>query len=87
MKAILIYATDPWHSFKSRELVAVATTKKSRDRLIRKFLREYLEEKPSMSEISDYLDQVRELGQTQGMSERYDMEIDTETVETNQIAY
>lgn len=87
MKAIIIYATDPWHSLKSRELIAVATTEKKRDAIVRKFLREYLEERPSREETAEFVRQVGEIGQTQGLSVRYDMEIDTVTVKANQISY
>lgn len=87
MKTIIIYATDAWHSFKSRELIAVATTEKKRDTIVRKFLREYLEEKPRRDEINDFIKEIHDYGQTQSLAERYDMEIDTETVTANQISY
>lgn len=85
MKAILIYQTNAWHEYSSRELIGIATTEKKRDVIIRKYLREYLEEKPHRDEIDDALEQIRSMGQTQCLSSGFDIEIDTETVEMNQL--
>lgn len=85
MTAILIYQTDSWHSTSSFELIGIATTEKKRDTLIRRYLRECLQEKPSRDEIADAIGQVQQIGQTQGLAERYDLEIHTETIETNQL--
>jgi hypothetical protein len=85
MTVILIYQTNAYHNFSSRELIGVATTEKKRDILIRRFLRNYLVEKPTRDEIDDAMEQIRSYGQTQCLSSGFDMEIDTETVETNTI--
>lgn len=82
-QVILIYTTDPWHSFSSRELIAAATTETQRDRLIRRYLRKHLEEKPSREDIDEAMRQIQESGQTQNLSEKADLEIDTETIDTN----
>ena len=87
MTVILIYKTNAWHNFSSRELIGVATTEKKRDILIRRFLRNYLEMKPYRDEIDDAMEQIRSYGQTQCLSSVYDLEIDSETVETNTIVY
>ena len=82
---ILIYQTDAWHSFSSRELIGIATTEKQRDKIVRKFMREAMYEKPFMSDIKDYVKQIQDNGQTSGMSERYDLEIDTESIILNEL--
>ena len=82
-QVILIYTTNPWHTYASRELIAAATTKKQRDRLIRRYLRKHLEEKPSREDIDEAMRQIDEIGQTQNLSEKADLEIDTETIYTN----
>ena len=78
---ILIYATDCWHSFASREIIGIATTENQRDRLIRQYLREG--ESVSRKEIADAIDEIHRMGQTQCLAEKYDIEIDTETVKKN----
>lgn len=84
---ILIYKTNSWHEYSSRELIAVATTEKKRDILIRRFLRNELYEKPSMKTIETAMEQISEMGQTQCLAEECDIEIDTEQVTTNEILY
>ena len=81
--AILIYTTDCHHSMSSMELIAVATTEKKRDSLVRKYLRNYLYEKPSKKEIDEAIEQIQQIGQTQGLSESADLEIYTETYDVN----
>ena len=78
---ILIYATDCWHSFASSDIIGIATTEKQRDRLVRQYLRE--EKSASRKEIADTVDEIRRMGQTQCLSQKYDIEIDTEIVDTN----
>lgn len=85
MLVTAIYITDPWHSRKSMELIGIATTEKQRDRLIRQFLSSYIYEKPTREEISRAIKEVQENGQTQSLSNRADLEIYTETFETNRI--
>lgn len=85
MKAILIYTVDPWHSASSRELIAVATTERNRDRLVRKYLREYTYTKAFKEDIDGAVRQIREMSQTQCLSERFDFENLTEQTETNVI--
>lgn len=81
--AILIYTTDCHHSKSSMELIAVASTEKKRDSLVRKYLKNYLYEKPSKKEIDEAIEQIQQIGQTQGLSESADLEIYTETYDVN----
>ena len=83
MQVTLIYITDPWHSFKSRELIGVATTTQKRDTIIRKALRESLYSKPDREKIANAIKEINENGQTFSLAEKHDIEFDTETVETN----
>lgn len=85
MNVILIYQTDAWHSYKSMELIAIATTKKKRDALVKQFLRNGMMSKPRRDEIEEAMKQIQEWGQTQGLAERHDLEIYTEEFETNQL--
>lgn len=87
MQTIIIYETNPWHNHDSRNLIGVASTKKNRDRMVRRFLKEYLHVKPTKEEIAEAMRQLDELGQTQCLSEHCDIEIDTEVVDTNTIVY
>lgn len=80
---ILIYTTDCHHSMSSMELIAVASTEKKRDTLVRRYLKNYLYEKPSKKEIDEAIEQIQQIGQTQGLSESADLEIYTETYDVN----
>lgn len=80
---ILIYTTDSHHSMSSMELIAVASTEKKRDTLVRRYLKNYLYEKPSKKEIDEAIEQIQQIGQTQGLSESADLEIYTETYDVN----
>ena len=80
-----IYTTDAWHSRNSMELIGIATTEKQRDKLIRQFLSTYLYEKPAKDEISRAIKEVQENGQTHSLFDRADLEIYTESFETNRI--
>lgn len=82
---ILIYATDPWHSRTSQELIGVATTEKHRDRLVSEFLRDGDGVKLSARERDKAVEEVRQDGQTQSLSEYCDFEILTETVTLNEL--
>lgn len=82
---ILIYTTDPWHSRSSQELIGAATTEKHRDRLISEFLRNWLHTPLSASERRKALEEVRQNGQTQSLSDICDLEILTETMTLNEI--
>ena len=83
MKEImLIYETDAWHSRSSNQLVAIATTEKKRDKLIKQLLKEDCN-KITRSEINQALKEIREHGQTQSLSENYDIEIIVENWTTN----
>lgn len=84
-QAILIYETDPWHSTKSHSLIGIATTEIKRDKLIRRYLRDELYDKPCKETLRRAMEQIQEIGQTQCLSEECDIEIDTETVELNTI--
>lgn len=79
MQAILIYETDTWHSKGTRNLIAIATTEKKRDRLVREYMKEFATKK----ETNEAIDEIRHNGQTSFLSEKYDIELDTETTETN----
>lgn len=67
----------------SMELIAVASTEKKRDTLVRRYLKNYLYEKPSKKEIDEAIEQIQQIGQTQGLSESADLEIYTETYDVN----
>lgn len=83
---ILIYTTDPWHNFASRELIAVATTEKQRDKLVKKYLRDNLAYgKPDKALRDKALKEIQDMGQTQCLTESCDLEIDTEAYDTNVI--
>lgn len=82
---ILIYTTDSHHSMSSMELIAVASTEKKRDTLVRRFLRNYLYEKLTLKEIDDAIAQLQQMGQTQGLSPTADLEIYTETYNINEL--
>lgn len=84
-QAILIYTSDPWHSFRSMELVAVATTEKKRDSLIRRYLRNYMAERLPAELIDKAVEEVRANKQTQCLSEKAGFEIHTEAVNANVI--
>lgn len=84
-KIIIIYTTNAYHEYSSRELIGAATSEKQRDRLVRKYLREYLYEKPSRDEIAEAIRHLHEYGQTQCLNGPCDLGIDTDVVETNQL--
>lgn len=82
-QAILIYTSDPWHSFRSMELIAVATTEKKRDTIVRRYLRNYMAERLPAELIDQAAEEVGATGQTQCLSEKAGFELYTETVDTN----
>ncbi len=82
---ILIYTSNPWLCHSSRELIGTATTEKQRDRLIRKYLREEVNVKLSREDINEALRHIHQFGQTQCLSELIDEEIDTDTLDLNQL--
>lgn len=82
---ILIYTTDSHHSISSMELIAIASTEKKRDKLVRRFLRNNLYEKPTLKEIDEAIAQLQQIGQTQGLSQTTDLEIYTETCDVNEL--
>ena len=82
---ILIFATNPWHSFSSRELIAIATTPTKRDTLVRRFLQKHAMKKITQQTLQTALEQIRSSGQTQCLTEELDIEIDTEEVTPNEI--
>lgn len=84
-KIIIIYTTNADHEYSSRELIGAATSEKQRDRLVRKFLREYIYENPSRDEIAEAIRHLHEYGQTKCLNGPCDLEIDTDVVETNQL--
>lgn len=84
-QAILIYSSDPWHTVRSMELIAVATTEKKRDSLIRRYLRKYMYEKLPTELIDKAVEEVRANRQTQCLSEKAGFELYTETVGKNVI--
>lgn len=82
---ILIYTTDSHQSKSSMELIAIASTEKKRDILVRRFLRNYLYEKLTLKEIDEAIAQLQQMGQTQGLSQTTDLEIYTETCDINEL--
>lgn len=84
---ILIYETDAWHSSRSRNLIAIATTERQRDILAGRFLRTYLMQKPKRDTYETAMNQLRTMGQTQCLNEECDIELDTELVWPNVIQY
>lgn len=82
---ILIYTTDSHHSISSMELIAIASTEKKRDKLVRRYLRNNLYEKPTLKEIDEAIAQLQQMGQTQGLSQTSDLEIYTETCDVNEL--
>ena len=84
-QAILIYQTDAWHSRSSMDLVAIATTERKRDILIRRFLRKELHQKPSMDTLETAMREIETIGQTQCLNEECDIEIYTEYIDLNEI--
>lgn len=85
MSIIAIYKTDPWHSTSSRELIACATSERQEERLVRHYLSKHLYQKPDRETKELAIKQIKEMGQTQCLSEQCDMEIDTEKYYTNVI--
>ena len=83
MSIIGIYKTDPWHSGSSRELIACATSERQVDILVRQYLSKHLSPKPNRETKELAIRQIKEMGQTQCLSEQCDMEIDTEKYDTN----
>ncbi len=82
---IIIYTTDPWHTFASREIIGVATTEKKRDVIVRRYLREYQYEKLNRDTINEAVKQVQQSRQTSILSEKTGFEIDTEEYDTNTV--
>lgn len=82
-KIILIYTTNAWHEHSSMELIGIATSENQRDRLVRKYLREYLVEKPDRHKTDEAMEQIGSIGQTQCLAAVCDLEIHTETYQTN----
>lgn len=77
---ILIYETDCWHSNSSMSLLAVATTEKQRDKLIR----EYVRQKGGNASLArKAVEEVRNGGQTNWLADVLDIEIYTELTDTN----
>lgn len=85
MSIIAIYQTDPWHSRSSQELIACATSNRQVDILVRQYLSKHLSPKPNRETKELAIRQIKEMGQTQCLSEQCDMEIDTEKYYTNVI--
>ena len=84
-QTILIYTSDPWLSFRPMELIAVATTEKKRDTLVRRYLRNYISERLPADLIDQAVEQIQTMGQTQCLSKEADLEIYTEAVNSNVI--
>ena len=82
---ILIYQTDAWHDKSSYNLIAVATTPAQRDRLVRRFLTKELYDKPDRETLQEALQQINDIGQTQCLRGKCDLEILCETWDVNEI--
>lgn len=78
---ILIYETNCWHTRSSMCLIAVATTEKQRDKLIRENVRQ---NGGNASLAREAVEQVRENGQTSCL-DVLGYEIHTELTDTNVI--
>ena len=76
-----IYRTNAWHYRSSRELIGLATTEESKEKMIKRFLRE---NKVSTASRNVALQHIDEFGQTQCLNENYDFEIDTEVYTLDQ---
>lgn len=90
MKPIyLIFTADAWHSHSSMELVAVATTKRQRDRLVRKYILEESAEKPAglRDLASEAVQEIQRMDQTQCLSKLLDYELFVQTRTPNEIDY
>lgn len=85
----LIYTTDAWLSHASMELVALATTERLRDRLVRKYILEESAEKPAglRDLAAEAIRQIRQMSQTHCLSEMLDYEILVEERTPNEIEY
>ena len=85
MRIIAIYETDTHHTRASRNTIALATTEAQRDKIIKRYLKEYPAEKIPADKITEAIGQIRTMGQTRGLDR--DWEIDTEELNVNQIIY
>lgn len=85
MKLIAIYSSEDSCEYSPPDLIAVATTEKQRDRLIREFLRDFTYMKPSRETIKEALQEIQEYGHTTCLSKECDFEINTKTYYTNTI--
>jgi hypothetical protein len=79
-EVILVFETNAWHNFDSRETIGIATTEEQRDKLVRKHLRSLHKRRPSLQLETQAINEIRTNGQTQCLAERCDIEIDTERV-------
>lgn len=85
MRIIAIYETDTHHKRASRNTIALATNETQRDKIIKRYLKEYPAEKIPADKITEAIVQIQNTGQTQGLDR--DWEIDTEELNVNQIIY
>lgn len=79
---ILIYETNCWHTRSSMCLIAVATTEKQRDKLIREDVRQ---KGGNASLVRKAVEEIRENGQTCCLDDVLGYEIHTELTDTNVI--
>lgn len=85
MSIIAIYQTDPWHSTSSQELIACATSDRQVNILVKQYLSKHLSPKPNRETKELAIRQIKQMGQTHCLSEQHDIEIYTETFDTNVI--
>jgi hypothetical protein len=78
-EVILVYRTDVWHTYKSRDLIGVCTDRQEALKVIKQAVEE--EGIPPLSE--EQIDLLNRLGQTQGYHGQG--EFQTELWETNQL--
>lgn len=84
-QVIAIYTTESRSINASRELVALATTEKERDTLVRRYLRGCIHERPTRDEVDDALAQIRQDGRTFCLGAACGFEIITEKYTVNTI--
>lgn len=84
-KTFVIFVTDDCQSVSSRELIGVASTERNRDRMIRKYLRGYLDREIRMQMVREAEGQIQEKGHTSCLYDEYGIEIMAVMVDINEL--
>lgn len=90
MNATILYKTDLHHSYASRDLIGVFTSRRSLYKCIKRIIKENQWDNPreldTKAELKNYIDWnigfFMEKGQTQGLNE---FELDTNKIELNKL--